>query len=105
MKIILALVLIGFLFMPGSAFAWKSLAFHNTDDCTYDCTLPYAGVDHSSPMNFLMLGVTAIIGLGVYYKYAHTEKYATISLKCESCGRRTNGLKCAICEERKQRIK
>ena len=105
MKIILAIVLIGFLFMPGYAFAWKSLAFHNADQCDYACNLPNIGIDHSSPMNFILLATSAVIGLGIYYKFSHTEKYAVISMKCDSCGRKTNGLKCPICEERKQRAR
>lgn len=104
MKIILSILIIGLIFMPGYAFAWKSLGYSSGDVCNYGCDTPYAGIDHSSPMNFLILAATSMIGLGVFYKYSRTGKYDVISLKCDDCGRRTNGLKCSICEERKQQI-
>lgn len=103
MKIILSLLIVGLIFMPGYAFAWKSLSYNDVNDCTFACSTPYASIDHSSPMNFLLLAATSMIGLGVYYKFSRTAKYAVFSLKCESCGRKTNGLKCSICEESKQR--
>ena len=104
MKFLLAFVLIGFIFMPGFAFGAKSLAFHNADDCGYACILPNIGIDHSSPMNFILLAASSVIGLGVYYKFTHTGKYDVISMKCNNCGRKTNGLKCSICEAEKQRV-
>ena len=104
MKIILAFVLIGFIFMPGLAFGAKSVAFHNVDECNYTCMLPNIGIDHSSPMNFILLAAISVIGLGVFYKFTRTGKYDVISMKCNQCGRRTNGLKCAICEARKQQV-
>ena len=104
MKIILAIVLIGFIFMPGLAFASKSVAFYDADECTYTCILPNIGIDHSSPMNFILLAASSVIGLGVFYKFSQTGKYDVISMKCNNCGRRTNGLKCSICETRKQQV-
>ena len=103
MKIILSILIIGLIFVPGYAFAWKSLSYSAVDECTFACSAPYSSIDNSSPMNFLLLAATSMIGLGIYYKFSRTGKYAVFSLKCESCGRKTNGLKCSICEESKQR--
>ncbi len=104
MKIILSLLIIGLIFMPGYAFAWKSLGYSSAEACNYGCDAPTSGIDHSSTMNFLILAAVSMIGLGAFYKYTQTGKYEVISLKCDDCGRRTNGLKCSICEERKQQV-
>jgi len=104
-KIILALVFIGLIFLPSSAFGWKSISFHNADECEFGCNPGSVGVGNSNAINFILLSVFFVIGVVVYYKINQTDKFESISLKCYDCGRRTNGLKCSFCEARKQKIR
>ena len=104
MKFVFMFLIIGLIFAPGYAFAWKSLAYNNANECSFVCDTPYIGIDHASPINFLLLAATSIIGLGVYYLFTKTRTYAVFSLQCDNCDRKTNGLKCTICEEEKQKV-
>jgi len=103
MKFALALIFIALIFVPSLAFGLKSV---NSQDstCIISCGHLYATIDQSTPFNFILLGVASTIGLGVYYKILRTNKYEVFRLKCKNCGRKTNGLKCPICEAEKQRI-
>lgn len=100
MKIILALVLVGMIFVPSTAFGWKSLSSLYEPDCDIVCNHLYSGT--MIPMNFILLVVTAFAGLGLYYKFTKVGRYETFSLKCKKCGQQTNGLKCPYCETKKQ---
>jgi hypothetical protein len=51
-----------------------------------------------------MLGMLSLIGLGLFIKYNHIGKYETFSMICKTCRKKTNGLKCPICEAEKQRV-
>jgi len=55
-------------------------------------------------MNFIMLGMLSLIGLGLFIKYNHLGKYETFSMNCKTCRKKTNGLKCPICEAEKQSV-
>lgn len=103
MKPIIVFVLIGLIFLPGTAFGWKSLSYNYVSNCDILCENNFSKSDNSAAMNFILLGLTAITGLGLYYKYAKAGRFETFSLKCKECGKSTNGLKCRICEEKKQR--
>ncbi|HSB50144.1 MAG TPA: hypothetical protein VLC72_02260 [Nitrosopumilaceae archaeon] len=102
MKPILVLVLAVLIFVPSTAFGWKSLSYNYVPDCDIICENNFSKVNNSAAMNFILLGLTAVAGLGLYYKYAKTDRFETFSLKCKQCGKSTNGLKCPICEEEKQ---
>ena len=69
-----------------------------------DCNLDYASIDSAKPMNFIMLGMFSLLGLGLFIKYNRLGKYETFSMKCKTCRRNTNGLKCPICESEKQKV-
>ncbi len=103
MKSILVLVLVGMMLVPGTAFGLKSLSHNTIQECDIICENNFSKVDNSATMNFILLGLTAIVGLGLYYKYAKTGKFETFSLQCKQCGKSTNGLKCPRCEENKQK--
>lgn len=103
MKAILVLVLVVLIFVPSTAFGWKSLSHLYVPDCDIICENNFSKVDNSAAMNFILLGLTAVAGLGLYYKYAKAGRFETFSLTCKECGKSTNGLKCPICEEEKQR--
>jgi len=103
MKSILVLVLIGMMLVPGTAFGMKSLSYNSIQECDIICENNFSKVDNSASMNFIFLGLAAIVGLGLYYKYAKAGKFETFSLHCKQCGKSTNGLKCPRCEETKQK--
>ncbi len=103
MKSILVLVLVGMMLVPGTAFGMKSLSYNAIPECDIICNNNFSKVDNSVSMNFILLGLSAIIGLGLYYKYAKAGKFDTFSLHCKQCGKSTNGLKCPRCEETKQK--
>ncbi|MFB5630524.1 MAG: hypothetical protein ACE5RN_02935 [Nitrosopumilaceae archaeon] len=103
MKIIAAFVLVALIFAPSSVFGWKSVNQLNDFQCTVNCNVELASIDYSKPMNFIMLGMFSLIGLGLFLKYNRLGKYETFSMKCNTCKRKTNGLKCPICEAEKQR--
>jgi hypothetical protein len=104
MKIIVALVLLALIFTPSTVFGWKSINQQNNLQCIVDCNLGHASIDSSKPMNFILLGMFSLVGLGLFIKYNHLGKYETFSLKCKTCRRNTRGLKCPICEAEKQRV-
>jgi len=104
MKIIVAFVLVALIFTPSTVFGWKSINQLNDVQCTVDCNFGNVSIDSSKPMNFIMLGMFSLIGLGLFIKYNRLGKYETFSIKCKKCSRKTNGLKCPICEAEKQRV-
>jgi len=104
MKIIVAFVLVALIFTPSTVFGWKSINQLNDVQCIVNCNFGHASIDSSKPMNFIMLGMFSLIGLGLFIKYNHLGKYETFSIKCKTCRRRTNGLKCPICEAEKQSV-
>ncbi len=104
MKIIVAFVLVTLIFAPSTVFGWKSINQLNDVQCIVDCNFGHPNIDSSKPMNFLILGVFSLIGFGLFIKYNRSGKYETFSLKCKTCRRTTNGLKCPICEAQKQRV-
>ncbi len=104
MKIIVAFVLVALIFTPSTVFGWKSINQQNDVKCIVDCNFCHASIDSSKPMNFIMLGMFSLIGLGLFVKYNRLGKYETFSMKCKTCRRKTNGLKCPICEAQKQRV-
>ena len=104
MKIIVAFVLVALIFTPSTVFGWKSINQLNDVQCIVDCNFGHASIDSSKPMNFIMLGMFSLIGLGLFIKYNQLGKYETFSMKCKTCGKKTNGLKCSICEAEKQRV-
>ncbi len=105
MKIIVALVLAAMIFTPTTAFGWKSLANLYEEECIVDCIYGHASIDSSKPMNFILLGLGSILGLGLFVKLNRLGKFETFSITCKTCGSCTRGLKCIICEGRKQREK
>lgn len=102
MKIIVAFVLVAIIFTPSTVFGWRTI---NEADlkCIVDCNFEYGGIDSSKPMNFIMLGMLSLVGLGLFIKYKKLGKYETFSIKCKTCKRNTSGLKCPLCESEKQR--
>jgi len=104
MKIILAFVLVALIFTPSTVFGWKSINQQNNLQCIVDCNLGIASIDSSKPMNFILLGMFSILGIGIYIKYNRLGKYETFSITCKTCGRNTHGLKCPICESEKQKV-
>lgn len=103
MKIILAFVFVALIFTPSSVFAWKSINQLNDVQCLANCDTSPSSIDSSKPMNFIMLGAFSLIGLGLFIKLNRLGKFETFSMTCKSCRRKTNGLKCPICESQKQR--
>jgi len=104
MKIFVAFVLVALIFTPSTVFGWKSINQLNDVQCIVDCNFGNVSIDSSKPMNFIMLGMFSLIGLGLFIKYNRLGKYETFSMKCKTCGKKTNGLKCPICEAEKQRV-
>ncbi len=104
MKVILAFLLIGMMFVPGTAFGWKSISSMYESNCDFACAQSSNNY-FPAPMNFILLGLTAFAVLGLYVKFTKTGRYETFSLKCKQCGRLTNGLKCPICETYKQKAR
>jgi len=54
----------------------------------------------SDTMSFLVASVIFLISLLAYYKVSNIGKYDTFSIKCQKCGRKTQGLKCMMCERK-----
>ena len=104
MKIMVAFVLVALIFTPSTVFGWKSINQLNDVQCIVDCNFGHASIDSSKPMNFILLGMFSLIGLGLFVKYNRLGKYETFSMKCKICRKKTNGLKCPICEAEKQRV-
>ena len=101
MKIIVAFVLVAIIFTPSTVFGWRSI--NEADlNCIVDCNLEYGSIDSSKPMNFIILGMLSLFGLGLFIKYKKLGKYETFSIKCNTCKRNTHGLKCQLCESEKQ---
>jgi hypothetical protein len=105
MKIIVAFVLVAMIFAPSTVFGWKSINQEDKSQCMVDCNFAYGSIDSSKPMNFFILGILSLVGLGIIIKYNQTKKYEAFSLQCKICKRNTRGLKCVICESEKQRAK
>lgn len=105
MKIILALLLGGMIFAPFSAFGWKSVMPQNDVVCEINCNYGVVGQVIPSSTNFIILAILSTLGLAVYHKVTTMEKYQTFSLRCKKCGRSTQGLKCPLCEAKKQAAK
>ena len=103
MKIFVAFVLVALIFTPSSVFGWKSINQLNEVQCLVNCQVGHGGIDSSKPMNFILLGMFSLLGLGLFIKYNRLGKYETFSIRCKTCKRKTNGLKCPICEEEKQK--
>lgn len=103
MKSILVFVLVAMMLIPGTAFGWKSLSYNSIPECDIICKNNFSKIDNSASMNFILLGISAVVGLGLYYKYAKAGKFETFSLQCKQCGQSTNGLKCPGCEENQQK--
>ncbi len=101
MKIIVTLFLVALIFVPTTAFGMKSLAPLYEKECTVNCYETTVSIASSKPMNFILLAVGSIIGLGIFIKLNRLGKFETFSFKCEHCGRSTRGLKCVICTARK----
>ncbi len=104
MKIIVAFVLVALIFAPSTVFGWKSINQLNDVQCFVNCNTGTSSIDSSKPFNFILLGMFSLIGLGLFIKYNKLGKYETFSMKCKTCRRKTNGLKCPICEAEKQRV-
>ncbi len=104
MKIIVAFVLVALIFAPSTVFGWKSINQINDAQCIVDCNFGLASIDSSKPMNFIMLGMFSLFGLGLFIKYNRLGKYEIFSMKCKTCRKKTNGLKCPICEAEKQSV-
>ena len=68
MKIIVAFVLVALIFAPSTVFGWKSVNQLNDVQCFVNCNVKHADIDSSAPMNFFMLGMFSLIGLGLFIK-------------------------------------
>ncbi len=104
MKVILVFLLIGMMFIPGTAFGWKSISSMYGPNCDFICEQSSNNY-FPAPMNFILLGMAAFTVLGLYVKFTKTGRYETFSLKCKQCGKSTNGLKCPTCEASKQKAR
>ena len=104
MKVILVFLLIGMMFIPGTAFGWKSISSMYGPNCDFICEQSSNNY-FPAPMNFILLGMTAFAVLGLYAKFTKTGRYETFSLKCKQCGKTTNGLKCPTCGTSKQKAR
>jgi len=105
MKIIVALFVGMMIFVPFSAFGWKSVMPQNDAVCEINCNYHVVSQVFPSPSNFVILAILSTIGLAVYYKVTTIQKYQTFSLRCKRCGRSTQGLKCPLCEAKEQAAK
>ena len=101
MKIIVAFVLVAIIFTPSTVFGWRSIN-EVAHKCIVDCSFEYGSSDSSKPMNFILLGMLSLVGLGLFIKYRQLGKYETFSINCKICKRNTRGLKCPLCESEKQ---
>ena len=104
MKIIVAFVLVALIFAPSTVFGWKSINQLNDVECFVNCNIGPTSIDSSKPFNFIVLGMFSIVGLGLFMKLNRLGKYETFSIRCKTCRKRTNGLKCPTCEAEKQRV-
>jgi len=102
MKIAIALFILVLTLTPSTAFGWKSISSHYSEDCDVGCEIGSRMIssDNSKSMGFIMLGIASVIGLGIYYKITTIGKYETFSLRCKHCGGFTRGLKCIFCEQK-----
>jgi hypothetical protein len=105
MKIIVAFVLVAVIFAPSTVFGWKSINQEDKFQCMVDCNFEYGSIDSSKPLDFIMLGMLSLVGLGIFVKYIQAGKYESFSLQCKNCKRYTRGLKCVICESEKQKTR
>ena len=103
MKIIVAFGLVALVFVPSTAFGWKSTAHLYEKECIIDCHYGNVSVDNAQPMNFILLGMASLIVLGLFMKFNRLGKYESFSIHCEHCGQLTRGLKCVRCQARKQK--
>ena len=104
MKIIVAFVLVALIFAPSTVFGWKSINQEDNSQCLVDCNFKY-NTNSSKPLDFIMLGMLSLVGLGIFIKYNQAGKYEAFSFKCKTCKRNTRGLKCVICEAEKQKTR
>ena len=102
MKIIVAFVLVAIIFTPSTVFGWNSINQEINSQCMVDCNLEYGSINSSKTTDFIMLGMLSLLGFGIFIKYNKSGKYEGFSLKCKTCKRNTRGLKCVICEAKKQ---
>jgi len=98
MKSILVLIVVSMVFVPGTALGWKSVSSVYDKDCDLVCIQSSSATYNSASMNFILLGGTALLALGLYTSFRKAGLYETFSLYCKNCGKRTNGLKCPTCE-------
>jgi len=103
MKIIVAFVLAAIIFAPSTVFGWKSLAPLYEVECTVDCNYSHPSIVSAKPMNFIILGMVSLVALGLFMQMKRVGKYETFSVKCQTCGRCTRGLKCIYCQAEKQK--
>ena len=101
MKIIVTFVLVIIIFTPSTVFGWRSINEAELN-CIVDCNFEYGSIDSSKPINFILLGMLSLVGLGLFIKYRQLGKYETFSINCKICKRNTRGLKCPLCESEKQ---
>ena len=73
----------------GPAWAWKALAYHQSNSCIVDC-----GGPAYLPIGFPVVIFGGIMAMMIFYWMHRLHKYETISLTCNDCGRPTRGLKC-----------
>jgi len=52
-------------------------------------------------MVWIGIGIGVLIAAALIYKIIKSSKNEYISLRCNKCGLKTNGLKCPICEAKK----
>jgi len=71
MKVILVFLLIGMMFIPGTAFGWKSISSMYGPNCDFICEQSSNNY-FPAPMNFILLGMTAFAVLGLYAKFSKT---------------------------------
>ena len=104
MKIIVAFVLVALIFTPTTVFGWKSINKQSAEECLVNCDLGYGSIDSSKPFNFILLGMFSLVGLGIFMQLNRLGKFETFSIRCKTCRKKTNGLKCPTCEAEKQRV-
>ena len=75
--------------VPASAYGWKAITYGGRSSCVVDCGGP-AYIPLGSPA--VLCGLIAFVA--ILYWIGRLQKYETISLTCNDCGRPTRGLKC-----------